>query len=62
MRRCEPDVSRTMTDWEANYIIRVFLHGNTAPDRVFGQGEHPGLKTTIDNGLRRLLEEKDRIT
>lgn len=51
-----------MTDWEANYIIRVFLHGNTAPDRVFSQGKHPGLKTTIDNGLRRLLEEKDRIT
>jgi len=62
VRRCDPDVGRPMTDWEVNCIMRAFLHGNTAPDTVFTQGEHPGLKTTIDNGLRRLLEEKDRIT
>jgi hypothetical protein len=34
------------------------LHGASAPDTVFLGGEHPGLITTQDSSLSRLLNNK----
>ena len=50
--------TRLMAGREMDRIVRVFLHGDSPPDRVFLEGEHPGLKTMNDKGLKRLLEEK----
>ena len=49
---------RLMLGRERQRVVRVFLHGDSPPDTVFLQGEHPGLKTTSDNDLARLLERK----
>ena len=50
--------TRQMVGREMDRIVRVFLHGESPPDRVFLEGEHPGLKTLNDRGLANLLEEK----
>lgn len=50
--------TRQMVGREMDRIVRVFLHGESSPDRVFLEGEHPGLNTLNDKGLANLLEEK----
>jgi hypothetical protein len=49
--------TRLMVGREMDRIVRVFLHGDSPPDRVFLEGEYPGLKTINDKGLGNLLEE-----
>ena len=39
-------------------VVRLWLHGESAPDRVFLETEHPGLKTTNDTALIALLDER----
>lgn len=50
--------TRLMLGREMERVERVFLRGESAPDRVFLEGEHPGLQTINDKGLGILLEEK----
>ena len=50
--------TRLMLGDDMDRIVRVFLHGESAPDKVFLDGEHPGLKTIKDKGLWRVLEDK----
>ena len=50
--------SRLMLGKEMERLKRVFLHGASAPDTVFLGGEHPGLITTQDSSLSRLLNNK----
>jgi len=50
--------TRQMVGREMDRLLRVFLHGESAPDRVFLQGEHPGLITITDDGLASLLDTK----
>ena len=49
--------TRLMLGKEMDRVARVFLHGDSPPDRVFLEGEHPGLKTINDKALARLLED-----
>lgn len=49
--------TRQMLGREMDRVVRVFLHGDSPPDRVLLEGEHPGLKTMMDKGLAGLLEE-----
>ena len=49
---------RLMLGKEMDRIVRVFLHGDSVPDTVFIEGEHPGLKTIRDKDLGVLLNEK----
>jgi len=48
---------RLMLGKDMDRVGRVFLHGNVAPDRVWLDAEHPGLKTTNDMALVALLAE-----
>ena len=50
--------SRLMLGKEMDRVKRVFLHGDTAPDKVFLAEEHQGLITIGDGSLRRLLQNK----
>lgn len=50
--------SRTMLGREMERVVRVFLHGPAAPDRVFVDAEHQGLVTLEDASLSVLLEKK----
>jgi len=50
--------TRLMLGSEMDRVGRVFLHGQSAPDTVFPEGQHPGLKTISDKGLANLLEDK----
>lgn len=50
--------SRTMLGREMDRVVRVFLHGHVAPDRVFIDTEHKGLITLEDASLSGLLENK----
>jgi hypothetical protein len=50
--------TRQMIGREMDRVVRVFLHGESPPDKVFLEGEHPGLQTINNKGLRDLLEEK----
>jgi hypothetical protein len=50
--------SRLMLGKEMDRLQRVFLHGDTAPDRVFVTEEHEGLITTQDSRLAGLLDNK----
>ena len=50
--------TRLMLGKEMDRVVRVFLHGDSAIDKVFLEGEHPGLKTINDKALGNLLEEK----
>ena len=49
---------RLMLGQDMDRTARVFLHGEAAPDRVFLDNEHQGLKTITDKGLAALLEER----
>jgi cytochrome oxidase Cu insertion factor (SCO1/SenC/PrrC family) len=50
--------SRLMLGKDMDRLVRVFLHGETAPDTVFIASEHVGLITLTDNRLSGLLENK----
>lgn len=50
--------TRQMVGREMDRLLRVFLHGESAPDRVLLEGEHPGLITITDKGLASLLDAK----
>lgn len=50
--------SRLMLGNDMDRVIRVFLHGESAPDTVFLADEHAGLITLRDSGLQELLENK----
>jgi len=48
--------TRLMLGNEMSRVSRIFLHGNTPPDRVFLDKYHMGLTTITDNRLRQLLD------
>ena len=50
--------SRLMLGKEMDRLLRVFLHGDTAPDTVFLNSEHSGLITLRDSNFSELLEKK----
>ena len=50
--------SRLMLGKEMDRLLRVFLHGDTAPDTVLLAEEHAGLITIQDSDLRDLLDNK----
>lgn len=49
--------SRLVLGNEATRVQRVFLHGDTPPDKVFLEEQHQGLITIRDDGLFQLLNE-----
>jgi hypothetical protein len=48
--------SRLMLGKEMDRLVRVFLHGDTAPDTVLIEEEHAGLFSLQDDDLAALLE------
>lgn len=50
--------SRLMLGKEMDRLVRVFLHGDTAPDTVLLADEHKGLVALNDSKLRKLLDNK----
>jgi hypothetical protein len=50
--------TRLMLGREMDRVVRVFLHGDTPPDKVFLAEQHEGLVTLRDNSLGELLEGK----
>lgn len=46
---------RLMLGNDMTRVTRVFLHGPVPPDRVFLDEQHPGLITTTDPGVAKLL-------
>jgi len=50
--------SRLMLGKEMDRLVRVFLHGDTAPDTVLLAGEHVGLIPLQDSRLYDVLENK----
>lgn len=50
--------SRLMLGPEMDRVIRVFLHGPVAPDRVFLEREHPGLALLEDPETAALMTAK----
>jgi hypothetical protein len=50
--------ARLMLGKEMDRVRRVFLHGESVPDTVFLNDEHPGLITIEDGRLYGLLEDK----
>lgn len=50
--------SRLMLGKEMDRLLRVFLHGDSAPDTVLLADEHGGLITLQDSSLNDLLENK----
>jgi len=49
---------RLMLGKEQGRLLRVFLHGDSPPDKVFLADEHQGLVTTQETALARLLNNK----
>ena len=47
---------------EMDRLLRVFLHGESAPDTLFIAAEHQGLITIEDASLAGLLENKRPAT
>ncbi|HWM29402.1 MAG TPA: hypothetical protein VNQ14_13145 [Woeseiaceae bacterium] len=47
--------SRLMLGNDMRRLTRVFLHGEFAPDRVFIEAQHPGLRVLQDRSLGDLL-------
>ena len=43
---------------DSDRVARIFLHGETRPDKVLLAAEHPGLITIQDASLGSLLENK----
>lgn len=52
---------RQMLAKEQGRLTRVFLHGDSLPDKVFITNEHQGLMTTQDASLSSLLTNKKPI-
>jgi hypothetical protein len=50
--------SRLMLGDEMSRLVRVFLHGDTAPDTVLLADEHKGLVALSDSALKGLLDDK----
>jgi len=50
--------SRLMLGEEMDRLVRVFLHGDTAPDTVLLANEHKGLVALQDSSLKDLLDKK----
>ena len=50
--------ARLMLGSDRDRLVRVFLHGDTAPDTVVLAGEHEGLITLQDSKLGELLKNK----
>ena len=50
--------SRLMLGKELDRLVRVFLHGETAPDTVLLAEQHEGLVTLRDDSLGALLDGK----
>jgi len=50
--------SRQMLGNEMSRVTRVFLHGESTPDKVFLDEQHPGLVTITDGDLENLLDVK----
>lgn len=50
--------SRLMLGKEMDRLVRVFLHGESAPDTVYLAEEHAGLITLSDSGFSTLLKNK----
>ncbi len=50
--------SRLMLGKEMDRLVRVFLHGDTAPDTVLLADEHQGLVALNDGALKELLDNK----
>ena len=50
--------SRLMLGDEMSRLVRVFLHGDTAPDTVLLADEHRGLVALSDSALKELLDNK----
>ena len=50
--------SRLMLGKEMDRLVRVFLHGDSAPDTVLLANEHEGLITLQDSSLSDLLTNK----
>jgi len=53
--------SRLMLGKEMDRLVRVFLHGDTAPDTVLLADEHKGLVTLQDSSLKELLDNKKPV-
>ena len=47
--------TRQMLGRDRDRVRQVFLRGETAPDRVLAESEHPGLITTSDTALAGML-------
>ena len=50
--------ARLMLGRDMTRLVRVFLHGETAPDTVLIETEHDGLVTITNSGLGNLLDRK----
>jgi len=50
--------SRLMLGKDMDRLVKVFLHGDTAPDTVFLADEHAGLIALSDGNFSDLLENK----
>ncbi len=50
--------ARLMLGKEMDRLLRVFLHGDSAPDTLFLAGEHEGLIALQDSRLDELLRNK----
>ena len=50
--------SRLMLGKEMDRLVRVFLHGDTAPDTVLLADEHQGLVALNDGALKELPDNK----
>jgi len=53
--------SRLMLGKEMDRLVRVFLHGDSAPDTVLLADEHEGLVTLSDSALMELLDKKKPV-
>ena len=49
---------RLMLGKEMDRVVRVFLHGETPPDKVFLAEQHDGLVVLRDDNLSELLDSK----
>jgi hypothetical protein len=49
---------RLMLGKDMDRVGRIFLHGDSPPDKVFLEEQHPGLKTIADRALGELLEKR----
>ena len=50
--------SRLMLGNEMDRVVRLFLHGESAPDKVFLSEQHAGLVSLQDTGLSQLMDNK----